>query len=165
MKKKRSIKIPIQLRHTCPACEFRYWHYIPYGDEALEKSKEHTVYQILESKITGTKRERSIAQLGLYWKCCDTVAELLSDHNNQFIKEEIDFEVKIQVGKKHTWMMKRLKVVGGIVYIEPISISFQNLDHLEANKFFDKGFKELAKMVEMDEDELVVQAKSRMNRR
>jgi len=161
-KKKRSINIPTQLRHKCPACEFFFWHYIPYGDEALEKSKEHALYQILESKFTGTKRERSIAQLGLYWKCCDTVAELLSDHNNQFIKEEVDFEVKIRVGKKHTWMMKRLKAVGGIVYIEPISISFQNLDHLEANKFFDKGFKELADMVEMTEDELVAQAKARM---
>ena len=162
MKKKRSIKIPIQLRHNCPACEFRYWHYIPYGDEALEKSKEHTVYQILESKITGTKKERSIIQLNLYWKSCDTVAELLSDHNNQFIKEEIDFEVKIRVGKKHTWMMKRLKSVGGIVYIEPISIAIQNLGHLEANRFFDKGFKELADMVEMTVDELVAQAKARM---
>ena len=58
--------------------------------------------------------------------------------------------------------MKRIKVVSGIVYIEPISIAFQNLDHLEANKFFDKGFKELAGMVEMDEDELVAQAKARM---
>jgi len=164
-KKKRSINIPTQLRHKCPACEFFFWHYIPYGDEALEKSKEHALYQILESKFTGTKRERSIAQLGLYWKCCDTVAELLSDHNNQFIKEEVDFEVKIRVGKKHTWMMKRLKAVGGIVYIEPISISFQNLDHLEANKFFDKGFKELAGMVGMTEDELVEQAKARMHRR
>ena len=36
----------------------------------------------LESKFTGTKRGRSITQLGLYWKCCATVAELLSDHNN-----------------------------------------------------------------------------------
>ena len=161
-KKKRSINIPTQLRHRCPACEFLFWHYIPYGDEALEKSKEHALYQILESKFTGTKRGRSITQLGLYWKCCATVTELLSDHNNQFIDKEIDFEVKIRVGKKHTWMIKRFKSVGGIVYIEPISISFQNLDHLEANKFFDKGFKELAGMVEIDEDELVEQAKARM---
>ena len=163
-KRKRSINIPIQLRHTCPACEFRYWHYIPYGDEALEKSKEHTVYQVLESKITGTKRERSIQQLNLYWKCCAVVAELTSDHNNQLIKEDVDLDVKIRVGKKHTWMIKRFRVVSGVAYIEPISIAFQNLKHLEANKFFDKGFKELADMVGMDEEELVAQAKSRMTR-
>ena len=161
-KKKRSISIPTQLRKQCPACDFYYPHIIPYGDEAEEKLKEFLLYQILESKFTGTKRERSIAQLGLYWKCCTVVAELLSDHNNQWEKEDIDFEVKITVGKKNPWMIKHFKMVNGIPYIEPISISFPNLKVLDANKYFDKAFRELADMAQMTEDELVALAKSKM---
>jgi hypothetical protein len=162
MKKKRKIKIPTQLRKQCPACDFQFLHYIPYGYEAEEKSREFLLYQILESQFTGSTRERSIAQLGLYWKCCSVVAELLSDHNNQWIRQDIDFEVKIQVGKKNPWIIKRFKMVNGVPHVELISIAFQNLRVLDANKFFDKGFKELAGMVKMSVDELVALAKSKM---
>ena len=161
-KKKRSIRIPTQIRKQCPACDFHFAHIVPYGDESEEKLKEFLLYQILESTFTGTKKERSIAQLGLYWKCCDVVAEHLSDHNNQWQKEDIDFEIKTQVGKKHPWMIKRFKMINGIAHIELISIAFQNLKVLDANKFFDKGFKELADMASMTVDELINLAKSRM---
>ena len=161
-KKKRSVKIPTQIRKQCPACDFYFPHVIPYGDEAEEKLKEFLLYQILESVFAGTKKERSIAQLGLYWKTCDVVRELLSDQNNQWEKEDIDFEVKTQVSKKHPWMIKRFKVINGIVHIELISIAFQNLKVLDANKFFDKAFKELADMAQMTVDELVALAKSKM---
>jgi hypothetical protein len=162
MKKKRSIRIPTQLRKQCPACEFQYLHYIPFGDEAEENSREFLLYQILESVFTGSKKERSIAQLGTYWKCCEVVAELLSDHENIWDKEDIDFEVKAIVGKKHPWMIKRFKIIRGIAHVELISIAFQNLKVLDANKFFDKAFKELADMASMTVDELIALAKSKM---
>ena len=161
-KKKRSINIPTQLRHRCPACEFLFWHYIPYGDEAEEKSKEFTLYQILESKITGTKRERSLAELNLYWKCCGLVAELLSDHNKILNKQDVDFEIKTRIAKDNPSMIKRFKMIDGILYIEPISISFANMKRLESRKYFPKAFPMLADMVEMTEDELIAQAKARM---
>ena len=164
VKKKRSINIPIQLRHTCPACEFRYWHYIPYGDEALEKSKEHMVYQVLESKITGTERERSIVELNTYWACCGLAAELLSDHNKILSKQDVDFDVKMRVAKDNPSMIKRFKMIDGIVYIEPISISLANMKRLESRKYFPKAFPIMAGMVDMDEEKLVAEAKSRMTR-
>lgn len=164
-KKKRSITIPTQIRKQCPACSFHFLHLIPYGDESEEKIREFLLNQILESKFTGSTRERSIAQLGLYWACCKLVAELVSDHNNQFTKEDIDLEIKIKIGKKHTWLIKRFKVVSGIVYIEPISIAFANLRVLSANKYFDMAFRELADLGQMTEDELIALAKSKMRRR
>lgn len=164
-KKKRSITVPTQLGKQCPACDFHFLHLVPYGDESEEKIREFILYQILESKLTGTTRERSIKQLGLYWACCKEVAELTSDHNNILDRRDIDFDVKIKVAKKHPWMIKRFRVVNGIAHIEMISIAFQNLKVLEANKYFDKGFKELASMAQMAEDELIATAKSKMKGR
>jgi len=158
MKKKRSISIPLQIRHEAGIG----LHYLPYGDEAIEKSKEFTLYQILDSKITGSKKARSIKQLNLYWKCCDTVAELLSDHENILDKGDVDFEVKIRVAKKKPAMIKRFKVMGGITYMEPISTSFANMKHLEACQYYDPAIKEMGKMVEMTPDELIIAAKERM---
>lgn len=161
-KKKRSIKVPTQLRRVCPSCSFNFWHFIPYGDESVEKIKEFTLYQILESRFTGSTRERSIAQLGLYWACCKEVAELTSDHENILDRRDIDFDVKIRVAKKHPWMIKRFRVVNGIAHLEMISIAFQNLKVLDANKYFDKAFKELSGMAQMSEDDLIALTKSKM---
>lgn len=157
-KRKRSIKIPLQLRHQ----QGTGLYYAPYGDEAIEKSGEFALYQIVEGTLKGTKKERSIAQHGLYWACCTLVAELVSDHENIYSKEDIDFKIKLIIGQKHPWMIKQFKVVKGIAYIELISISFANMKRLEANKFFDKAFPELATLPGLTEDELIARAKARM---
>jgi hypothetical protein len=135
-KKKRKIKIPTQLRKQCPACDFQFLHLVPYGNESEERLREFHLNQILEGSLKGSTRERSIKQLGLYWACCTFVAEQTSDHENRFIKEDIDFEVKIQVSKKHPWLIKRFKMVNGILHMELISIAFANLRVLEANRYF-----------------------------
>lgn len=157
-KRKRSIKIPLQLRHH----QGIGLYYAPYGDEAIEKSGEFTLYQIVDGTLKGTKKERSLAQLGLYWSCCTLVAELISDHENVFGKEDVDFKIKLIIGQKYPWMIKQFKVVKGIAYIELISISFANMPRLAANKYFDKAFPELGSMVGLTEDELIARSKERM---
>jgi hypothetical protein len=135
---------------------------LPYGDEAQEKSHEFICNQICESKIVGSKKGRSIKQLNLYWKCCDVIAELLSDHENIWDKADIDFEVKIRATKKKPALIKRFKVVSGMTYMEPISTSFANMKNLEACNFYDIALSEMAEMVEMTIEDLVALAKSKM---
>ncbi len=121
----------------------------------IEAFKTYEINQILRAKLTGHKKPRSILQLQLYWVKCGHVAQLLSDHTTQFTKNDIDFEVKIKVAKEHPSMIKRFKSVNGIVYMEPISISFQNMPHLEACNFFDFAFVIMAGMANTTVDELL----------
>jgi len=158
VKKKRSINIPLQLRWEVG----RSFYCVPYGDEAVEKIKEFTVNQVLDSKLTGSKKARSYAQLGLYWACCSTAAELLSDHDNILDRRDIDFDAKIRVAKKKPELIRRFKIVGGITYLEPISTSFANMKHLEACRYYDHALKEIGKMVSMSVDRLIAEAKARM---
>lgn len=165
-KKKRSIEIPLQIRSKCPLCDNHIGlHYIPYGDEAEEKSKEFLLYQILEGKIWGSKKARSLIQLNLYWACCHQVAILTSDHENQFDKYDVDFEVRIRVAKKKPALIKRFRSIDGITHMAYISISVANMTHLEACGFFKPAFNMLASVVQMDKDELIALTKSKMVRR
>ena len=162
-KKKRSIKIPMQLFNRCPACDHNMgFNCRPSGPEAVERIKEFLLYQVLEVTLTGTKKARSIKQLNLYWACCALVAELLSDHNNILDRNDIDFEIKIRAAKKRPALIRRFKVVGGMVYMEPISTSFDNMKHLEACKYYDVAFSMMGNMVDKDVDILISEAKARM---
>ena len=157
------IEIPTQLLNACPLCKQGFGlFYLPYGDEAVEKTKTYRLYQILKSKFWGIAKPRSVKQLNTYFAACGFVAEMLSDHNNILSKEDIDFDVKVRVAKENPWMIKRFKVVSGITYVEPISVAFRNMKHLESISFFGKAFEILATMVDMDTEELIMKVKERM---
>ena len=145
-----------QIRDTCPICKQGFGiFYLPFQDQDRETSKEFKLFQVVKTRIFGFKKERSLRQLGLYWNRCTHVAELLSDHENQYTKEDIDFEVKVKVAKKSPSLIKRFKSVDGIVYMEPISIAFVNMQHLEATKYFDLAFDVMAKMAGISTEELL----------
>lgn len=157
------IEIPTQLRNKCPVCDQGFgWYFLAYGDEAQEKSKTYTLYQILKNKIWGIKKPRSVKQLNTYWACCNLAAEMLSDHENILSKDDVDFDVKTRVAKDNPAMIKRFKIISGITYIEPISVAFANLKHLEACKYFDKAFPVMSKMVNLDSEELIMKAQEKM---
>jgi len=157
------IEIPTQIRDTCPMCKQSFGlFYMPYGDEAIEKSKGYKLFQILKSRFWGIKKPRSVAQLNTYFACCGLVSELLSDHTNIISKGDVDFEVKTRVAKDNPGMIKRFKVVGGITYIEPISVSFSNMKHLEACKYFDKAFPIMASLVKLTDEKLITMTQQRM---
>ena len=70
--------------------------------------------------------------------------------------------LQVRVAKENPAMIKRFKSVGGVVYMEPISIAIPNLQHLEACKFFDKGMSIMAKMANMTTEELKKETQARM---
>lgn len=154
-----------QINQSCPACNHRIGEYfLPYSDEDRESAKEFKVNQIVKNKVYGATKERSLVQLHTYWQVCKYIAQLLSDHEVQHTKDDIDFEVKIQVAKKHPSMIRRFKSVSGIVYMEPISISFANMKHIQACDYFNLAFKEMEKMTQIDKDLLIEQAKEQIGR-
>lgn len=160
------IEIQTQLLTNCPLCGQNFGlFYLPHGDESIEESKKYKLNQILKNKISGIAKPRSIEQLNTYWACCKLVAELVSDHNNIFSKNDIDFEVKTKVSKNHPSMIKRFKMISGIMYIEPISIAFKNMKHLTACNFFDKAFPVMGDMVQMSPEELIEKAQEKMKAR
>ena len=159
------IEIPTQLMDKCPACGWKFVHFIPYGDEAIEQSKAYKFYQILKSKFWGVAKPRSVAQLNTYWACCKYVSIHVSDHDAVLSEKDVDFDVKTRVAKDNPSMIKRFKMISGIVYIEPISIAFPNMKHLEACGYFDKAFPLLGDMVDMTVEKLIATVKSKMKRR
>jgi len=136
--------------------------FLPYTDEDKENTKGYHINQIVNTKVTGSRKQRSIEQLNTYWKVCGVVAELVSDHSEILTKDDIDFNAKIAVAKKNPSMIKRFRSVGGIVYMEPISISMKNMKHITACKFFDVAFQIMAGQVGMTVDQLIQEAKDRM---
>lgn len=128
---------------------------VPYSQEDHEALSAYQQNQILRAKITGAEKPRSYEQLKLYWACCKAVADNLED----MTKEDVDFHVKITVAKNHPALVKRFQVVNGIVYMEPISIAYANMKHLEACKFFDFAFPILADMINIDVEVLTGNAK------
>lgn len=143
------VKIPLQISKD-------HWSLQVMSKEDHEALQEYGANQIVTAQLTGFKKPRSLQQLRLYWACCNTVAENLEGQT----KDDIDFETKIQVAKQHPGLIKRFKSIGGIVYMEPISISYQNMSHLEANRYFDLAFPVMAKMIGVSEQELLQNAES-----
>ncbi len=129
------------------------------------KLKEFHLNQIVRAKITGVKKPRSVKQLGLYWAKCELVAELVSDHENQFDKVDVDFDVKVRVAKKKPALVQKFRSVDGMTYIALISTSFANMENLDACKYYSAADKEFEKMTKIDPDELTRRTKDRMGPR
>jgi len=135
------IEIPLQLNNE--------YALKVMSEEDRLKMKEFKPNQILRARLYGVKKPRSVIQLHLYWALCQVVAQNLEDKT----KEDIDFEVKLAL--KH---IKSFKVVKGVTYIEMDSISFANLDHIEACGYFDRAFPVMAKMIDVSTEELLKNA-------
>lgn len=158
------IEIATDIRNECPKCSQYIGEFLrPCTEDSKESIKGLKLYQIVKAKLYGIKKPRSVKQLNTYWSCCALVAELLSDQDNIFSADDIDFKAKIRVAKSEPRLMKRFQVINGIAYIEPISIAFKNLKHLDACRYFDKALNFMAKAVGLeDAEELVLKAKERM---
>ena len=141
--------------------QLRHGIFHPYLDEDVETVKSFKDNKIFRVKVYGEVKERSLRQLGTYFSSCGFLAEQLSDHNNILSKGDIDFDVKTKVAKDNPWMIKRYKISGDKLWVEPLSISFANLKHLEACKYFDKAFLIMAEMAGFDTvEEFIAKVKS-----
>lgn len=158
------IEIATQKKEHCPACDFRFVYLLPFSDEDVEELKNYNFNQVLKNRITGALKERSLVQLRLYWGACRFLAVQLSDHENLLSADDIDFETKTRIAKNNPAMIKRFKMIAGIMYIEPISIAMVNMKHLEACFFFKKAFPLMGDMIGKTEDEFIALVKASFKR-
>ena len=127
-----------QLHNQCPVCRTSFGlFFLPFSDEDREKSKEFKLYQVVRSQVYGIKKERSMLQLRLYWAACGFCAD--NTENWQWnTKEKVDFQCRVAAH----FVDPDLVVVkpDGSVQFSYRSIAVKNLGHIEACRFFDRGF-------------------------
>lgn len=125
----------------------------PFSKEDSEALKAYKPNQILQAKISGIRKERSVIQLRLFWACCRTIADNTEDENWN-TPEKVCLQVKIAL------KFFKTIVVGpdGKIHFEPDSISFENLSQVNANKIFDRGWTVMAKQIGISVEELLQNA-------
>lgn len=119
----------------------------PFSQEDRDNLREFKDNQVLKAKLYGVQKQRSYKQLKLYFACCQTVA----DNMENMTKEDVDFECRIRLK-----FIKDFRVVGKMTYVEPRSISYAELPHIEACNYFDRAFPIMAKMIGITVDELLI---------
>lgn len=139
-------EISTQLHDSCPACKYRFLHLIPFDDSSLEELKGLKIFQVLKTRLWGIAKPRSMKQLAAYWVACEKISQIISDESTQYNKKRVDFMVKVEVSKVAPELIKYFYSKNGTLYMETISISFKNMKHLIACRFFDNAFLILADM-------------------
>ena len=119
----------------------------PFSVEDMEKLKEYKPNQVLRAKVTGAKKQRSYEQLKLFWAGCKIVAEN-TDHPYWSTKEKVAEQVKQAV--KFFDYEKIIVTPNGDVVIPTRSISYENLGHMEACRFFDQAFEIMSEFIGVD---------------
>lgn len=112
---------------------------VPMNLDDEEKLKAYRINQPLVTSIKGSKKERSLKQLGTYWGCCNVVAE---NHHQFNSRNDVDDKLRVEL----EFFDKNRCLVGkdGQVHVFYRSIAVANLEHIEANKYFDRAFSLMA---------------------
>lgn len=145
------IEIPTQVRNCCPICKADFGlFYLPFTEEAMEKSGEFKLNQIIRSVLYGVKKPRSVLQLKRFWGMCSIVASNTDDKGFNS-KEKVAEQIKIALD----FVNQDLIIVkpNGDVHIPYRSISFKDLPHMEACRFFERAddiFKTICKKLGID---------------
>lgn len=138
------IHIPIQIRQD--------YSMVPATIEAMESLKNYKPNQIVQAKVSGIQKERSVRQLGLFFACCNTVAENTEDPNWDN-KDKVLNQVKVAL--QFIDLNKSIVDEKGVFHPHYRSISFKNLRHLDACNFFDRAWPILACKLGVKVDELL----------
>ncbi len=93
----------------------------------------HKPNQPIRGKLTEFRDARSLKQLRMYWASCNAVAENSPDPKLNS-REAVDWHTRVGLRFVDP---NRVAVIGEKVIIHVRSIAFENLKHLEMNKFMD----------------------------
>lgn len=122
----------------------------PFDPESAELLREYYENQPIRAKTTGIKKPRSYQQLKAYWKACEIVAENREEFESKY---DVDWQVRVDLK-----FYDRMTVQGNKIIVECRSISYAQLDHIEACRFFDRAFELMAGWLGVTVDELLQQA-------
>lgn len=128
---------------------FSGYAFVPYSEEDLEAAREFKPYQILRSKFSGPKNQRSWVQIKTYYKGCKKVSEN-TDNPDFNTKEKVDLQLRIKLG----WIKETIVVDGRVQFI-PKSISFKEMKHLEFCNYFDRAIDVMVKFLGVEKDDFI----------
>ena len=128
---------------------------VPFSEEDREALREYHHNQVVRVTVKGTRKQRSIRQLRLYWACCQTVADNTDDKQWRN-KDSVDFQCRVAT---HFVDPALIAVrTDGTVQFSYRSISFANLKHIEANHYFTRAFEVMAAKLGVSVEKLVSNA-------
>jgi hypothetical protein len=127
---------------------------ISQGDE--DKIKDFPTDKVLRLKVYGVQNPRSLIQLNLFWACCKAVSDNTEDRYWDS-KEKVAFQVKVALNFVN--LNETIVDPHGNVHFKYRSISFKELPHMEATKFFDRAFEVLAAKLNITVESLLENSK------
>lgn len=135
---------------------------IPFTPEDLDRWSEYKDNQVLRCKVSGFRKQRSVEQLGLFMACCALVADN-TDNPQWNTQEKVKFQVKVALH----FVDESVVAVrsDGTVVFQYRSLSFSQLQHMEACRFFDRAFDVLADFLGVSVTSLIETAQEQMGRR
>lgn len=136
-------------------CQIRSGALYPFSAEDKAELSNFHDNQIVHVRVKGTTKRRSILQLRLFWACCRTVSENTEDIAwNE--KSKVAFQIKVAL---HFVDPNMIAVrPDGTVVFQYRSISFANLKHIEAGRFFDRAFEIMAAKIGVTVEKLLENA-------
>jgi len=141
--------IEIVFRHTRSGVE-------PYSEEDAELLKGFIPGQIVKHRLSAIRKPRSYEQLKTYFAACQLLSENV-DSPDWDTKEKVDFQIRCEL----RWIKGYIKTSNGVWCIMPKSISYAELPHLTACKYFDRAFLLIANYLRMTVEELIAKVKER----
>lgn len=110
--------------------------------------------------------QRSLSQLGLYQACCGVVSEQLDDNVNFNTKKKVDRQCKfaLRFFDENSKVTFETKDKGSRLYFELGSIAFDNLNKQGATEFFKDAFAQLGAFIDISEEDIIKETKSRMKK-
>jgi len=125
---------------------------VPNSQEDSEILREFQTNKLLRIKVYGVKKPRSVLQLNMFWACCQTVTDNTQD-GQWNTKEKVAFQVKVALN--FVDLNKTIVDPKGNVHFHYRSISFKQLPHMEACRFFDRAWEIMAAKIGVTVDKLL----------
>lgn len=131
----------------------------PFSEPDIIIMADYKVNQKLQVKITGTRKERSLDQLGTYWRLC----KLLSDNSSKpefATAQHVDWRLRNALQFYDTSLTYVSKA--GQVNFKVRSLSYKNLGHAEACNYFDQSFAMISEAMGVPLEVLIDRTKKTM---
>lgn len=131
--------------------------FVPADEDSEKKFNRIGAGEIFNVDIRKVEK-RSLEQNNLFWKCCTIVAENTEDRNWNTKRKVCDQCLIDQKLIEYWTQYNNPKTNKIMLNLKLKSVSFENMEHLDACDFFTKAFDYMASKIGITSDELIYQA-------
>ncbi len=124
----------------------------PFSPEDQDELAGYHDNQVVRVKVYGTEKQRSLKQLRKYFATCAKVAENTDDFQWN-TKNKVDFHCRVALH----FVDDTVSAVrpDGTVVFSYRSISYDNLKHIDACRYFDRAFEIMAMKINSTVEKLL----------